>query len=1075
MVKQLRLLGVFAFLALALATVPAVSGLSVASAQQAKCSGVVVDASGVSVIGASVLIKGTDKGTITDLDGNFSFSANPGDVLVVSCMGYVTKEVAFAGAPLRVVLDEDVNLLNEIVVIGYGTQKKVNLTGSVSAIDSEVLEDRPVKDLSNALQGVMPGLNLTVGELGGSLDSKLSMNVRGTGTIGDGSASSPLVLIDGIEGDLDTVNPLDVESISVLKDAAASAVYGSRAAFGVILITTKNGEGVKGKAKVTYSGNVKFTSAVNVPDFVDGLTWEKYINLANANGGEAATFSNETIERTEKWMNGELDSPAIYNAAGQINLYTGANASTDWYDLFFRDVAPSHEHNLSVTGSGENANYRVSFGYMNQNGLLNREIAEDVLNRYTVDAKLGIKLTPWAKLNYYTKWTLSKYDRPSQMGYLFYHDVVRAWSNMPAYDKYGNYTQLPATLQQGGDYTDKNSTLSQKVQFVFTPTKDWNITVEGGLTNYAQSIHGDVQPIYVYDENNQPYLVAAYSNGSYGTGSGVTYVEESRADQKHFTANIFSDYSLQLGNHNLKFMAGFNGEFVNYDYLYTNGQGLSDPTKAIVSMTTTNQNIKSDKYEYAVAGFFGRINYNYKDKYMLELDARYDGSSRFVGQMQWGFFPSISAGWNIAKEDFASSWDVVDMLKIRGSWGTLGNTNTTSYYPTYLTMTTGTNNGTWLVNGSKPNTAYVPGMVSSSLTWETVETRNIGLDWGLFNNRLTGSLDLFNRYTWNMVGPAPTLPSVLGTSVPKVNNTNMVSRGWELEISWRDRIGEVNYGIKGVLSDARQYVLSYPNDTKALSILFWNGYQSNYYEGMELGEIWGYTTHGIAQTQEEMDAWLENNRPDWGTNWGAGDIMYCDLNGDGKVNGGESTVDNPGDMKVIGNTTPRYNFGITLDASWRGFDAQLFFQGVGKRDFFAYGCYMWGAAGSKFGGVWQANCFTSHLDYWTEDNPDAYYPKPLLLTGANARNQYVQTRYLLNAAYMRLKNAQIGYSLPERVLRNTKIEKCRFYLSGDNLFTISSMPSQFDPEALGNGNGKYTTGKTYPLYMTLSAGVTITF
>jgi len=1072
MVKQLRLLGVCAFLSLALATVPAISGLSVASAQQAKCSGVVIDATGETVIGASVIIKGTDNGTITDLDGNFAISAKPGDVLVISCIGYVTKEVAFDGNPVKVTLQEDVNLLNEIVVIGYGTQKKVNLTGSVAVIDSKALEDRPVKDLSNALQGLMPGLNLTVGAEGGALDSKLSMNVRGAGTIGDGSASSPLVLIDGLEGDLNTINPLDVESISVLKDAAASSVYGSRAAFGVILITTKSGVGMSGKAKVTYNGNVKFTSAVNVPEFADGLTWAKYINLANRNGGEAETFSAETISNIEKYMNGEITTPAIYGSNGQINLFTGANASTDWYDLFFRKVAPSQEHNLSVTGSSENANYRVSFGYMNQNGLLNREIGEDILNRYTVDAKLGIKLTPWAKLNYYTKWTLSKYDRPSQMGALFYHDVVRQWSNTPAYDMYGNFTQLPATVQQGGDYTDKNLSSSQKVQFLFTPTSDWNITVEGGLTNYEQSIHGDVKPIYVYDVNNQPYLVAPFSNGSYGTGSGVTYVEESRLNQKHFTSNIYSDYNLELGNHNLKFMAGFNAEYIKYDYLYTKGQGLNDPTKAIVSMTTTNQNIKSEIKDYAVAGFFGRINYNYKDRYMVEVDARYDGSSRFVGTKQWGFFPSASVGWNIANEEFAQNWGAVDMLKLRGSWGTLGNTNTTSYYPTYLSMTTGTANGNWLVGGNKTNTAYVPGMVSSSLTWETVETRNIGIDWGFFGSRLTGSFDIFDRYTWNMVGPAPTLPSVLGTSVPKINNCDMRSRGWELEISWRDRIGEVNYGIKGILSDAKQTVLNYPNDTKALSILFWNGYQSNYYSGMELGEIWGYTTKGIAQSQEEMDEWLKNNKPDWGTNWGAGDIMYYDLNGDGKVNGGESTVDNPGDMKVIGNTTPRYNFGITLDAQWRGFDAQLFFQGVGKRDYFAYGCYMWGAAGSKFGGVWQANCFTSHLDYWSEENPDAYYPKPLLLTAANARNQYVQTRYLLNAAYMRLKNAQIGYTLPERVLRNTKIDNCRVYVSGDNLFTIKNMPDQFDPEAL---DGKNTSGKTYPLYMTVSAGVTITF
>ncbi|HAC20884.1 MAG TPA: SusC/RagA family protein, partial [Porphyromonadaceae bacterium] len=466
--------------------------------------------------------------------------------------------------------------------------------------------------------------------------------------------------------------------------------------------------------------------------------------------------------------------------------------------------------------------------------------------------------------------------------------------------------------------------------------------------------------------------------------------------------------------------------------------------------------------------FFGRINYNYKERYMVELNGRYDGTSRFVGDKRWNFFPSFSAGWNIAREDFWQSYeDVVSTLKLRGSWGELGNQNMSSWYPFYQTMPFGTANGGWLINGEKPNTSSAPGLVSSLLTWERVQSWNVGFDWGAFNNRLTGSFDYFVRKTLDMVGPAPELPVILGTSVPKLNNADMKSYGFELEIGWRDRIGNVSYGVKGVLSDAQQKVTRYPNKT---------GNISQWFAGRYSGEIWGYETIGIAKSQEEMDAHLAS-LPNGGQNalgnkWAAGDIMYKDLNGDGKIDGGKGILGETGDRKVIGNSTARFNFGVTLDAQWKGFDISVFFQGVGKRDYAIGGPYFWGANG----GMWQSAGFVEHLDFFRPEghpmgaNLDSYYPRPIFDGGG--KNQQTQTKYLQNAAYIRMKNLQVGYTFPQQWISKAGLQYLRVFISGDNLLTGTKMTSIFDPETIGGGWGE---GKTYPLSKVISFGLNVNF
>ena len=569
-------------------------------------------------------------------------------------------------------------------------------------------------------------------------------------------------------------------------------------------------------------------------------------------------------------------------------------------------------------------------------------------------------------------------------------------------------------------------------------------------------------PIYAYDAKNEPYLLS-WNGGA----AGYSEVSDSREDEDYFSTNIYSDYTKSLGNHNFKVMAGFNAELYRPSGLNGFGTDLISADVPSLGLTQDNKKASSWARERAIAGFFGRINYNYADRYMLEANLRYDGYSRFIGDQRWGLFPSFSAGWNIAREAFFEPLNsVVGTLKVRASWGQLGNNNTDStdaWYPFYQNMPTGTASSSWLINGTQQNVAGLPGIVSSLMTWETIESWNVGFDWGLFDNRLTGSFDYYNRYTYDMIGPAPLLPSVLGANAPQINNCDMKSYGWELEMSWRDRIQKFDYGVRLVVSDNLRKILRYPNETIALS---------TYYKGQILGDIWGYQTVGIAQSQEEMDKHLANGgTPNWGTGWGPGDIMYANIDGKDGVDSGANTLDDHGDMKIIGNNTPRYNFGLTLDGAWNGLDFSIFLQGIMKRDYMLGGPYFWGAQGDQ----WQSCAFGEHLNYWRPEgdplgaNTGAYYPKPYFNTD---KNQRTQTRYLQNAAYIRLKNMQVGYTLPRIWTQKAGMESVRIYVSGDNLLTLSDISGVFDPELLGSDWGD---GKLYPLQKTISIGLNVNF
>jgi len=1038
--------------------------------QQISVSGVVVDNQGNPIIGASVLEEKTSNGTITNLDGEFKLTVAAGSMLKITFIGY--KDVLVKASDvkdLKIVLEEDTETLDEVVVVGFGTQKKVNLTGSVAVVGQEEIASRPVTTATQALQGLVPGLQISTSN--GSLESSSSINVRGTGTIGQGSSGSPLILIDGMEGNINTLNPQDIENISVLKDAAASSIYGSRAPFGVILITTKKGS--KGKTAISYNNSFRWSAPVVRPEFMDSYTFASYINLANMNSGQSVFFDDEHIQRIKDYQAGKLTTEMPADGDKWANGFNEGNANNDWYDLYFKNNSFAQEHNVAISGGAEKVNYYFSLGYLGQDGLL--DVGVENLNRYNMSAKLNVELAKWAKMSYNMRFVRKITRRPSDLNNNFYTYMAKqSWPTYPLFDPNGHYytnANFQYTLFMfGGDSRIEGDDTSHQLSFILEPIKNWKTHFEFNYRIFDQDWHWDQQVVYGYDVNGNPYPTQRLDS----------QVHEDHRKDNYWNVNIYTDYTYTFNEkHNFHGLLGFQAEELNKTVFGINRKGIIVPDLPEIDITTgldSNGNpipptVNGSRASWSTAGFFGRINYDYDGKYLAEVNLRYDGTSRFRRDQRWNLFPSFSLGWNIARESFWESLsDKVNTLKLRLSYGELGNQNTTNWYQTYQIMQISAASGTWLQNGVKPTTAAAPGLVSTALGWETIRTYNVGLDFGLFDNRLRGSFDYFIRNTNDMVGNAPELPNILGTAVPVTNNTDLRTQGWELELGWNDRLNNgLGYAVRMTLSDAKTKITSYPNNpTNSLGQTL---------EGHELGEIWGYETIGIAKSQEEMDAHLASlpngGQNALGSNWSAGDIMYADLNGDGKISAGASTLADPGDRKVIGNNTPRYLFGLDLSADWKGFDFRAFFQGVLKRDYWQGGFFFWGAHDD----IWWSTELVQHEDFFLAEpyeafdaNLDAYYPRPLWREGQ--KNRRVQTRYLQDASYVRLKNLQLGYTLPATLTKKINIQKLRFYVSGENLLTFTKVAGMFDPETIGGGAG---TGNAYPLSRTISVGMNLTF
>ena len=1060
-----------------------------AAPAEATVTGTVVDTEGEPVIGATVRTPDPKKVTSTDIDGRFTLRISKPTRLTVSYIGMGTQEMtAKPGEDVTITMSEDASALDEVVVVGFAVQKKINLTGAVGTASGKDIAERPVQNVATALQGVIPGLNIDNSSSGGELNASKKINVRGTETIGQGSKGGPLILIDGVEGDLNTINPQDIDNISVLKDAAASSIYGSRAPYGVILITTK--QGAEGRTQIHYGNSFRWNKPLNQPKMMDSWQFANYANdMATWKGGDPQ-FDEDAMNKIWAYYNGESD----YIADQTVVPYNGSNhlvfgggwetsgwyANTDWLKEYYKDTAFSQEHNLTVNGGNEKTNYYLSGAFLDQGGFMRH--GEDDYKRYNIMGKFNAQIQPWLKVGFTSKWVRTDYDRPTTLGGNFYDNVIRrGWPTVPVRDPNGYYTARVSYIEQlenGGRYKEQNDLFVNQVTLTITPIKNWNIIGEFNSRINSDWRHQENFATYGHDADDPERLHPAMDSPL----EEDQRITERSYRETYLNANVYTNYYLNFAKqHNLTLLLGIQFENNKSRGLQAARADLYTVDKPVIDGTSDKDDYSMSGWydKWSTLGFFGRINYDFDSRYLLEVNMRYDGSSRFRRDKRWVLSPSMSAGWNIARESFWADLErIVPIMKLRFSYGQLPNQNTSELYPTYRLMNLANRTESWLVNGQKPNSAWFPKVINPNMTWEKIITTNIGLDWGLFNNRLTGSFDFYWRTNKDMLvyGGIP-YPQVFGADFPPENLGKMRTRGWELQVQWRDRIGkDFSYSVGVNLSDDRTKIIDYPNREGALN---------RYLPGEWLGNIYGLTTIGIAQSQEEMNAHLAHTNQSeylgYGTDvWGAGDIMYKDLDGDGYIRKG-TTIDDLGDLRVIGNNHPRYRIGFNLAATWKWFDISAFFQGVCKRDYFVSsnngsgalgkGAIFWGHTGNMAESVF----FEDHLDYWRNEssglgaNYDSYYAR---LT-SDRHNCETQTRFLQNAAYLRLKNLQVGFTLPENWLNAIHFRNIRLYFSAENLVTWTKLSKLIDPETLDVG--KMGAGASYPLSKTMSFGLTADF
>lgn len=1025
-------------------------------------TGSVKDNTKENLLGVSISIKGTTRGTVTDMDGNYSIEV-PDDqaVLVFTYLGYKTKELSVSGkTKIEVTLMEDTQNLEEVVVVGYGSMKKENLTGAVTQLKGEVLESRPVTNISQALQGTVANLNISSSG-GGAPGGKPSINIRGYTGFGlddngnmESKSESPLVIIDGIQGgDLNSVNIEDVESISILKDAASTAIYGSSAPYGVIIINTKKGK--KGsKATITYNNNFGFAQPINLPKMLNSLDFANIYNEAADNAGIARPFTNENLQRIKDYQGGIMKDETIANPAAGTDdwlTWTG-NGNNDWFDIFFKDVSFSQQHNIGVSGGTDKTNYYVGLGYNQKNGMYN--FGEDVYKRYSVRANLSTELTNWLTFNVRSSFSRGATDSPNtysgKTGGNYMHQISRKWPTAPLRNPDGCYS-YPSDIPLQEEGGRSKATTDQAIltgEFVVTPSAGWNITA-----NYT------FNGAYIDKSDHVKTLYVTKPSGASDLYSGTSPNSFSRTNNKnqHHVVNAFSSYEKKVNEHYFKVMVGYTEElYDNMEQYSGNSYLYSDDAPALSLTHGTSPSISDKASQLAIRGGFGRINYNFKEKYLLELNGRYDGTSRFLKDVRYKFYPGASAAWILSKENFWQPIEsYVNTFKLRVSYGSLGDQGFTgSYYPFYPSMTTKAPAGSnWLFADGRHAYVSYPELINPNLSWVTTTTIDFGVDMAFLGNRLNFTFDWYKRSAKDFVGPAEVLPSIIGANSPQTNNSSMETKGFDLSLSWKDRIGEFNYGVNFVLSDYMSEIIEYPNPT---------GLNSTWYEGRKVGDVWGYETEGFFKSDDEIK--LAPSQSKIYAIWTPGDIRYKDINGDNKIDWGDNTLENPGDKKVIGNTTPRFSYGLTLSGDYKGFDFSVFMQGVAKRDAWVGSNIFWGIVGDQ----WQSSVLNTHTDRWSENNPDGYFPK-YYLSSQNSKNTQVQTRYLQNAAYMRIKNLQIGYSLPKELIRKINFERLRVYTSVDNLATFTNLIENIDPEFSASD------GKLYPLQRTWSLGMNITF
>ncbi|MCH5329315.1 MAG: TonB-dependent receptor [Alistipes sp.] len=1040
-------------------------------------NGKVIDSNGQPLVGVTVVEVGNEvNGSMTDLDGAFKLTVASGAELSLSYIGYKTTTVTASAGEMSITLEDDTVSIDDVVVVGFGVQKKSDLTGAVAQVSMDkVLGDRPVINASAALQGAIPGLMVSGSSSPGQAKS---FNIRGTLSLNGGS---PLILIDNVEGDISSLNPDDIESVTVMKDASSAAIYGARAAGGVILITTKRPKD-DAKFSLDYSFNQGWENALLIPkqapllDYIDAYEEAGFSQQYWAGNGDVGTWR----ELIHKYRAGELDG--VYD--------NGIYKHTDGRTYYLKEGNPQRaalgtghlsNHNLSVSGGTDRIRFRISGNYSYENGPM--VTSKDSYTRKAVSAFISGDITKWF----------------TQEASMFYTNTQRSALSSSIRDPFATrliswYPEgyMPAEiLGTDHDYildsprnsymvspTSKTTTSLPRMQLksIFKPMKNWDIILE-----------------YTYNQNNYEYKnytgVLEYADVQLALKTLPldptldTYTINHRTT-KYNALNLYTNYNLDLGKHHVGIMLGFNQESSWRGNLNTWIQGQSVTTVPSFGGGTGEKGLTDSYYEYSIRGGFGRITYNYDDRYLLTVNGRYDGSSKFPKKQRFGFFPSVSVGWRIGQEKFMEktrAW--LDELKLRASYGSIGNQlylDSDPFYGAYgyvaeMALSEST---VWLDNDGKVQSMSTPGLVRGNYGWEVVNTLDIGLDFGFLSNRLTGSFDWYRRDTKGMLAAGSEIPSTVGASAPLQNVADMRSNGWELSINWRDQIGDWRYYVGFNLYDHKTFVTKYNN---------LSGDLSQWAAGDHLNEIYGlqfdgyYSIDDFDLDQARQKVWVlkEGVTSIQGVNVKPGDVKYKDLDGDHVITSGEWTKDNHGDWSIIGNSTSRYQFGANLGVGWKGIDLGIVLQGVGKRDVTLSNknaLYPFGAAGAD--GVFQA-VYYNQTDYWraksydpnSEDYMVAVKDNPKLFRiydqmENSGSNTQTNTRNLQNGAYMRVKNITLSYTFPKKWMSKIYVQQFRIYASVENLTTVTSLPLGYDPENLQ---------WAYPFYRTWSIGANITF
>ncbi|NDV59057.1 TonB-dependent receptor [Bacteroides sp. 519] len=1054
-----------------------------ATHQTKSISGTVTDNNNEPLIGVSVVVKGTSNGTITNIDGGYTIQVpDAKTVLVFSYVGYNNQEITVGNQTvINVVMAEDSKLLEEVVVIGFQSQKKVNLTASVANIDSKTFENRPVSNIGQALIGAAPGLNISIE--GGDPNKVPDLNVRGATTIRsrkdktgasadagkyDIVSGQPLILLDGIEisnEDLNQINPADIDNISVLKDASAAAIYGTRATYGVVLVQTKSGT-FNQKARINYSYDISWDKPVGTPDILDSYYIYKTALDKNLwTVGTPYTEENEMVlDKMLAYMNDPVNNKPWYMKGDIIGGTINWVGNTNPYKELVRDWTPTQKHNFSINGGSDRIAYNISLGAQSQEGMY--KINPDDLTRYNMAMNLTAKITDRFKVSAKVSHNIFDYKSPTK------RSDGDLWGSV---GKYYPELNIYQPLLTAADDPIPNSPTENQASFLFSGgrtsssrrTTILSISPEFTIIPNELVIKADfsLTPITYKKEVTAPRqgrVNASWEELEYRWATENTgNITKSTTDR--YAINLYANYTKTFANaHNVSALVGVNQEKKDYSQSYLGLVNMLDPyilNPALVADKTKNT---SSVYNYTTTAraIFGRLMYDYKSRYLFEFDIRYDGSSKFPKANRFQTYPTFSLGWRISEEKFmlkTKSW--LDNLKVRASWGELGSQPNDVYgYQSVFEN----ENAYYYFEGNRFGVGIKPPSIPSPrLTWEKATSTNFGIDATFLQQRLDASLDIYERTTSDiLLGGGKEYPILHGGELPLENGGELRNRGWELQIKWRDKLASgLSYNVGLSLSDYKAKVTKDPSNLKRTIG------DGKTYPGMYLGEIWGYETGGILQ-KEDFDLDAEGNliRDGKGNPIYHGPVFnnevvypgylwYHDINGDGILTAGDNTVDNPGDRRIIGNSTPRYRYSINLGVQYKGFDLDMLFQGVGKRDYWVESTEMyWG----KGAGSWEY-----YNNSWMPDRTNTKYP----MYGSEIAGR-TQSGYLLDASYLSLRQVILGYSLPKSLINKIKLSKVRVHVSGYNLFSISDIPNYFDLDYVRSA---------YPAKRSIALGIQVGF